>query len=318
MVNWQPGASLEALQKRASLLTQIRNFFAEKNVMEVETPALASAPATDLHIQSLFTEIDFGNGQQRLYLQTSPEFAMKRLLAAHKKSIFQVGKAFRHDPITAQHNPEFTMLEWYQPGYTLHQLMDEVAELFSLLFKCTEIPRFTYRELFEKFLEINPHQASTDELSTLVHKTIEYSGEKLDQSDCLHLLMSEKIEPNLPQLCFIYDYPQVQASLSVTEKNEEGDEVAKRFEVYGQGIELANGYFELVDAREQKQRFEQDNLARKRIGLEEYPVDEKLIAALEHGMPSCSGVAVGIDRLLMAMHKISHIDEVISFTTPRA
>lgn len=318
MVNWQPGASLDILRKRAELLAQLREFFAEKNILEVETPVLANAPVTDLHIQSLFSEIDLGQGPQTYYLQTSPEFAMKRLLAAHAESIYQIGKVFRHDPVSKQHNPEFTLLEWYRPGFSLEQLMGEVAELLCTLLQCEAMPKYSYRELFEKHLAINPHNIDSQELAELANSKIDISSKDLSDTDYLQLLMSALIEPELPVSCFVYDYPSEQASLAAIDHNAEKDLVAKRFEVYYRGMELANGYYELVDAEEQRARFEADNKQRAQQGLDVYPLDEKFLAAMEAGIPACAGVAFGIDRLFMAMHGIDDIDLALSFSTPRA
>jgi lysyl-tRNA synthetase class 2 len=317
MSNWQPGASLEILRHRADLLAKLRAFFAGKEILEVETPALARAPVTDLHIQSLTTEILDTNTIKTFYLQTSPEFAMKRLLAFNAEPIYQIAKVFRQDPLTKHHNPEFTLLEWYRPGFTMGQLMDEVAELLRSLLACDSMPAFSYRELFEKYLRINPHRVRSDELLALTQRQLELSTTDLTDTDCLQLLMFAVIEPALPEFCFVYDYPKAQASLSVIELDSDEDQVAKRFEVYCRGMELANGYLELTDAQEQRKRFEQDNALREKKGLDVYPLDEKFLSALESGLPVCSGVALGIDRLLMAMHELTNIDQAISFTLER-
>ena len=317
MSNWQPGTSLEILRHRADLLAKLRAFFAGKEILEVETPALARAPVTDLHIQSLTTEILDTNTIKTFYLQTSPEFAMKRLLAFNAEPIYQIAKVFRQDPLTKHHNPEFTLLEWYRPGFTMGQLMDEVAELLRSLLACDSMPAFSYRELFEKYLRINPHRVRSDELLALTQRQLELSTTDLTDTDCLQLLMFDVIEPALPEFCFVYDYPKAQASLSVIELDSDEDQVAKRFEVYCRGMELANGYLELTDAQEQRKRFEQDNALRKKKGLDVYPLDEKFLSALESGLPVCSGVALGIDRLLMAMHELTNIDQAISFTLER-
>jgi lysyl-tRNA synthetase class 2 len=317
MSNWQPGTSLEILRHRADLLAKLRAFFAGKEILEVETPALARAPVTDLHIQSLTTEILDTNTIKTFYLQTSPEFAMKRLLAFNAEPIYQIAKVFRQDPLTKHHNPEFTLLEWYRPGFTMGQLMDEVAELLRSLLACDSMPAFSYRELFEKYLRINPHRVRSDELLALTQRQLELSTTDLTDTDCLQLLMFAVIEPALPEFCFVYDYPKAQASLSVIELDSDEDQVAKRFEVYCRGMELANGYLELTDAQEQRKRFEQDNALREKKGLDVYPLDEKFLSALESGLPVCSGVALGIDRLLMAMHELTNIDQAISFTLER-
>ena len=195
--------------------------------------------------------------------------------------------------------------------------MDEVGELLVPLLESDSFPKFSYRELFETHLNINPHQVGAEEISSIAQERIELSVSELEKTDYLQLLMTTVIEPQLPPTCFVYDYPKEQASLAVIEKNVARDIVAKRFEVYCQGMELANGYYELIDVAEQRRRFEADNNARQAHGLEVYPIDEKFLAALESGMPSCSGVALGIDRLFMAMHNIEYIDQVISFSLDR-
>ena len=318
MVNWQPGASLDNLKKRAELLAYLRAFFTKKEVLEIDTPILANAPVTDLHIKSLITNINLGNEKKTLYLQTSPEFAMKRLLAAYSKPIYQIGKVFRDDPVSNKHNPEFTMLEWYRPGFTLDSLMGEVEELLCPLLLCKNIPKFSYRSLFEKYFGVNPHTISSDELLKLANSLIDFSGPNFSSTDYLQLLMCEVIEPDLPEACFVFDYPKEQASLSVIQINDEGDVVAKRFEVYSRGIELANGYFELIDANEQRKRFEADNDVRKKLGLEIHPLDEKFLAAMKSGIPACSGVALGVDRLFMAVQELDNIDKALSFSLERA
>lgn len=318
MVSWHPGASLDNLENRAKLLKYLRAFFAKKNIIEIETPVLANAPVTDLHISSLTTKINHGGEIKTFYLQTSPEFAMKRLLAAYSEPIYQICKVFRHDPVTKLHNPEFTLLEWYRPGFKLEQLIEEVEELLCPLLQCESIPKYSYRELFEKHFSKNPHTIGSNELAKLTHSLIDINERNLNRTDHLQLLMSTIIEPNLPEYCFVLDYPKDQASLSVIEFNEQNDLVAKRFEVYCKGRELANGYFELIDAIEQRKRFEQDNNVRKQQGLELHPLDEKLLAAMEAGLPDCSGVALGVDRLFMVVHEIEDIDQALSFSFERA
>jgi lysyl-tRNA synthetase class 2 len=243
---------------------------------------------------------------------------MKRLLASGSGSIYQIAKAFRQEEKGAIHNIEFTLLEWYRLSYSLDQLMAELEELVQEVLGCGPISRLSYREIFRQHLQIDPHEILLEELQQLAKSEIDLSGSDLSKTDYLQLLLSNSIEPKLPPYCIIYDYPLEQAALATLATDGHGVVVAKRFELFGHGMELANGYFELSDAAEQRARFEKDNAARKEKELQAYDVDEKLIAALESGLPSCSGVAVGVDRLLMLLVEAKNISEVISFDSERA
>lgn len=318
MPDWKPDASVELLRTRAKTLSKIRNFFAERNVLEVETPLLAHSTATDVYIQSLSVDPLSTRSEEILYLQTSPEFPMKRLLGAGAGPIYQICKAFRQGEKSAQHNPEFTMLEWYQPGYSMSDLMDEVEQLVQCLLNCEMVPRFSYRDIFFKHFDFDPHSISLEDLKLLTNKKMDLSSDDLEKTDFLQLLMGKFIEPELPGHCFIYDYPVDQAALAVVEDDRLGVPVAKRFELFCRGMEIANGYFELLDPVEQRARFEADIEKRHAQNLPAYPIDEKLIAALESGIPSCAGVALGVDRLIMLVSKSSDIRDVVSFTTDRA
>lgn len=313
MADWRTSASPEILKLRAWMLAEVRRFFAEREVLEVETPLLDTSAVTDVHIQSFEVGTKNNSLKQALFLQTSPEYAMKRMLSAGSGAIYQICKAFRREERTRQHNPEFTLLEWYQPGYSMEALMDEVEALIQCLLQTEALPRFSYRELFQTHLELDPHDITLDELKSRSAGLLEVTGENLDITDYLQLLMSQKIEPRLPPHCFVYDYPSAQAALAVIEKDTEGNSVAKRFELYCGGMELANGYYELTDAVEQRQRFARDQARRRVLGLPEFPVDEMLLAALDSGLPSCAGVALGLDRLLMVLAGESDIGEVLSF-----
>jgi len=354
MTTWRPTASVEALRIRAGVLAAIRLFFADRGVLEVETPLLAAAPVTDLHLQAMSCRYR-GPGHddgRELWLQTSPEFAMKRLLAAGSGPIYQLCKAFRDGEAGSRHNPEFTMLEWYRPGWDHHRLMDEVADLLTAVLGdgrgtdnkaglnrrvglapppgvATAISgsgsgsgseRITYREVFQHHIGIDPHSTPTHELATRASALLGGSAPDLgdDRDGWLDLLMSHVIEPRLglngPS--FIYDYPASQAALS---RIRPGDPpVAERFEAYIAGIELANGYHELTDPTEQQRRFEADLAARRDTGLPQVPIDERLLAALEAGMPDCAGVALGVDRLVMLAAGAERIEEVIAFPIDRA
>jgi lysyl-tRNA synthetase class 2 len=257
--------------------------------------------------------------RQPRYLQTSPEYAMKRLLAAHGEPVFQIGKAFRDGEAGARHNPEFTLLEWYRPGVGHHQLMDEVTDLVRLCLGERPLHKRSYRQLFLELLEVDPFTASIDQLEAVARKHLDPGTLSGDRDLWLDLLMSHLIEPQLaaPGMCFVYDYPASQAALS---RLVPADDVivGQRFELYVDGMELANGYFELTDADEQRQRFEQDNLRRREHGLSERPLDERLLAAMSHGLPSCSGVALGVDRLLMLVTGVTDIREVLAFDWERS
>lgn len=318
MTNWKPGAPAVMLAARADLLAQIRKFFAARKVLEVETPILARATASDFHIQSWKTENSWGQNNQALYLQTSPEYAMKRLLASGSGAIYQLGKAFRFEEISDRHNPEFTLLEWYQPGYSLCQLMNEVEALVHLVTTVTDIRRFSYRELFQQNLGIDPHQALTDDLEQLVKSEISLVAQGLSRTDYLQLILSEIIEPAMQGNWFLYDYPEDQAALAQVKLDAAGVKVAQRFELFCSGMEIANGYFELTDPVEQRRRFESDLDKRQQADRGLVPIDENLIAALESGLPDCAGVALGVDRLLMIATGAKSISEVISFTTDLA
>lgn len=311
---WQATASWGALQQRAKTLSEIRSFFSERNVLEVDTPVLMRGATTDLFLDSISADVEVSGKTERLYLQTSPEFALKRLLATHRQSIFQIAKSFRNGEAGVRHNPEFTMLEWYRPGFTLQELMTEVAELVTLLLSVRPVRFDSYRNLFARYVDCDPFLASMDELRALsLEKTgCDMTGES--RESCLDLLMSHCVEPHLGrnEFSFVYDFPAGQAALSKVEVVD-GVPVAKRFELYIDGAEIANGYDELLDAEEQARRFEMDNAGRVKQGKPELPWDKKLVAALEAGLPECCGVALGIERLLMVRYGYQNISDVIAF-----
>lgn len=329
--DWRPTATLEALRRRAALLAEIRAFFAERGVLEVDTPALCSRGVTDLHLHNLscrvelpFEESDGGDGRGRtFYLQTSPEFAMKRLLAAGSGPIFQICKAFRDGEAGRLHQPEFTMLEWYRPGFDHHALMDEMDALLAAVLGAASAERVPYGELFEQKLGIDPHRAAPADLRVAAERAgVDAVGmDDADRDTWLHLLLSCVIEPELGRgrPTFVHDFPASQAALAKVRRGAAGlPDVAERFEVYIEGIELANGYHELTAAAEQRRRFESDLAARRAAGLPEPPVDERLLAALEADMPPCAGVALGVDRLLMVVLGAGRIDEIVAFPASRA
>ncbi len=317
-MTWRPSADLGQLRARAALLARIRQFFAERHVLEVETPLLAGSGVTDPAIEPLVVERGASLAAPR-YLQTSPEYAMKRLLARDGEPIFQLARAFRDGEAGARHNPEFTLLEWYRPGFDHHRLMAEVAELVRHCLGERALHKRSYRSLFGELLALDPFTASAAELAAAAHRHIDTGTLAGDRDLWLDLLMSHLIEPQLAALgmVLVYDYPASQAALSrVVEVD--GFRVGQRFELYVDGLELANGYFELGDAGEQRLRFEADNARRREHGLPERPLDEHLLAALAHGLPDCSGVALGVDRLLMLATGVSDIRRVLAFDWARA
>ena len=317
MVNWQPGASLATLRQRAKLLSIVRKFFADRDILEIETPLLSSATATDVHLTSLTTKLTNLIESKTYFLQTSPEFAMKRLLANDVGPIFQICKAFRGDSLTSLHNPEFSILEWYRPGFEMEKLMDEVADLIDATIGVSKITRLSYLEIFKGKLGVNPHVCSLEELAELANSRIDINSCDLNFSDYLDLVMTTLIEPELPEYCFVFDYPKSQAALSDVESDADGNVIAKRFELYCRGMEIANGYLELTDPVEQRRRSETDNANRSDKGLPQLPIDENLIAALDAGMPKTSGVALGLDRLLMIIDEINDIDKALAFSIKR-
>lgn len=340
MSDWEPSASIETLRARAQLLARVRAFFAERNVLEVETPMLGQGGSTDVHLASLSAEARTPAGRQRLWLQTSPEFHMKRLLAAGSGPIFQLAKSFRDGEVGGRHNIEFTMLEWYRPGFSLPALMDETAALIRTILPSSVLPpsvlseapsaskrygilkRYAYRELFHTHLDIDPFTSSLERLRKLAAERGFMSAHALadePRDTCLDLLMSMVIEPTLgkDELVAVVDYPASQAALARRHLDTHGDWVASRFELYLNGVELANGYDELTDANEQRARFEADNAERRELGFSEVDVDTRLVAALEHGLPEGSGVALGMDRLIQLALGKPRLSDVISFDTTR-
>lgn len=299
------------------MLADIRAFFAARHVLEVDTPLLCSSGVTDPSLEPLLVERGNSLTAPR-YLQTSPEYAMKRLLAAGSGPIYQIAHAFRDDESGRRHNPEFTLLEWYRPDMDHLALMDEVAVLVGELLAREGSSKYSYRELFEEFVAIDPFTATLAELEVAAQKVTDAGSLQGPREFWLDMLMTHAIEPALADsgMVFVYDYPARQAALArIVEVN--GVNVGQRFELYVDGVELANGYCELTDPTEQRQRFEDDNQRRREAGIRELPIDEKLLAAMASGLPDCSGVALGIDRLLMLVTGIDDIGRVQSFSWDR-
>ena len=308
-MNWQPSASLDAIRQRARIYRQIRAFFNTRGCLEVDTPVLMPTTGTDVNIDSL----EVAGVDPSLYLQTSPEYAMKRLLTAGSGSIFQICHAFRKGEAGRRHNPEFSMLEWYRVGYDYQQLMDEIELLITTLSlsRC-EFQRLSYRELFRQSLQLEIDVITIEALRERCEKLVPGTdSSELDTDQCLDLLLAMAIAPTLQGYLFVYDYPLSQAALA--RPSERDASVAERFELFYNGLELANGFSELTDAAQQRARFEEDNRVRRSRGLRQLEIDERLLAALESGMEDCAGVALGLDRLLMVLLELDSIDEVLTF-----
>ena len=295
---------------RSNLYSEIRAYFLSESVLEVEVPTLGVGGATDPYLASF----QCSEAGQSFYLQTSPEFFLKRLLCRGSGDVFTLCKSFRSGEAGARHNPEFTMLEWYRLGFQLQELIDDVLSLLRYTGVDLPVSTFSYGELFQQFVGVNPHQASTDELQNALARWDADLSAQLEHSAALDFLFTHAVESNLPAGCVVIsDYPACQAALAKVQVDSNGDQVARRFELYINGMELANGYAELTDANEQAKRFEGDNQRRLQLGLPEVTADLSLVTALRKGMPECAGVAVGVDRLLMLLTGHSRIEECLLF-----
>ncbi len=301
-----------ALHRRAALYALIRAFFVDRTVLEVETPILSTGANTDPNIQSFSTRFS-GRGAGQRWLRTSSEFAQKRLLAAGIGDCYELGRVFRDGEAGSRHNPEFTMLEWYRLCRDHRWLAGETVELIRAALgsvgKSVDVCETTYRELFQSTIGIDPFSDDDDVLrAALGENAIDPRG--LSRDDWLDLLLTHRIQPSFPRhrITVVIDYPPTQCALAQVRNG-----VAERFEVYVGTHELANGYHELTDAADQRRRFERDNARRRERGLVELPIDEHLLAALERGMPACAGVALGVERLLMAMLDTNDIADVLAF-----
>ena len=301
----------QQLQDRARMYQNIRAFFDGQGFLEVDTPLLGISSNSDSHIHSIKASVMGGT----VYLQTSPEFAMKRLLAEGSGSIYQICHAFRDEEKGRLHNPEFSLLEWYSLGFNYRQLMDQVESLLgSLLQQPARIPRMAYFDCFQQVLGLDLVEAGADQCREAVIAHIPgVDTQALSRDDCLDLLMSQVVAKTLKGFNFIYDYPASQAALARIKPDNPC--CAERFELFHDELELANGFSELTDPAEQRRRFEQDNLQRQRQGRETIPLDEAFLQALETGLPDCAGVAIGLDRLLMVLGKCNSIDQVLTLDT---
>ena len=317
-IDFKPTCDIQALKARAKLYRQIRQFFIERDVLEVETPILSQAGVTDVHLASVQAQRHVHGKKQTHYLQTSPEFAMKRLLASGSGAIYQICKVFRDDEHGRKHNSEFTMLEWYRPQFSLKDLMLEVTDLLNVVlaerFGEVRPTVLSYKHAFIDRLDLNPLQATLQQLKDAAHRV----GLNLDLGDdrlaYIDLLFSHMVEPSLgfDTPVFLTDFPPELASLAKTKLDEDGELVAARFELYIEGLELANAYDELIDAEVLRSRFQADNAEREKLGLYVMPIDEYLLAALPN-MSECAGIALGIDRLLMVVMNQMKLEKVITF-----
>jgi len=317
-----PALRGDALRLRARLFALIRAFFAERGVLEVETPMLSAAGNTEPNIESFsatFTGPVEGGARER-WLRTSPEHALKRLLAAGVGDCYELGRVFRNGEAGGRHNPEFTMLEWYRVGWDHRRLIGETVELVAAALasvgRRAEVAEFTYAELFERMLGLDPHHAGIDALQAALGD-VRIEAEGLARDDWLDLLVTHRLQPAFPRgrITVVRDFPASQCALA---RVRAGDPpVAERFELYLGPHELANGYHELTDAVEQRARFERDNARRRARGQREMPIDERFLAALAH-VPPCAGVALGVERLLMGLAGTDDIREVIAFPFAQA
>jgi lysyl-tRNA synthetase class 2 len=322
MKDWKPTAPAKALRLRADVYALVRRFFAERGVLEVETPVLSAAGNTDPNIQSL--SLDFvgpkAAGEPRRWLRTSPEFALKRLLAAGVGDCYELGRVFRDGEAGRRHNPEFTMLEWYRVGWDHHRLMDETAELLkaamALVGRRASVREFSFRQLYQERFGFDPFTAPEEVLRSPL-QVFDIDPRGLTRDDWLDLLMTHLIQPSIPpsRILLVYDYPASQCALARLRPGE--PPVAERFEAYLGPLEIANGYHELGDATEQRTRFHADVARRQARGAAAPPLDERLLAALPK-MPACAGVALGVDRLLMALAGTDRIADVLAFPFDRA
>jgi len=309
--DWKSTATQKNLQLRAELYARIRAFFASRHILEVETPLLCQHTVTDPHIESFIVPIPHADTPTHYYLQTSPEYAMKRLLAAGSGPIYQITKSFRVGESGHQHNPEFTMLEWYRPDFNHHDLMDEINDFLQCTVDMKSAERISYQQLFLDYLNIDPFEINLAQLKELISKNnINIDVSDIDHDTALQILLSHLIEPSMgfETPLFLYDFPPSQAALSIIKNG-----VAQRFELYINGSEIANGFHELTDAAEQQKRFEKNQRDRKNNHQAIPEIDHYFIDALKAGLPHCAGVAMGVDRLLMCYVKTKDIQDVISF-----
>ncbi len=318
-MNWQANTSQQTRKQRAQLLTQIRHYFHQQQVMEVETPALSQSGNTDPFIESF--QVQVSSQETKRYLHTSPEYPMKRLLADDSGDIYQICKVWRKGEFGKSHNPEFTLLEWYRVGFSYHQLIEDVSKLLHLVFSSTPIKLnkidniVSYQDLFLEKFGFNPHIASLETLIICATKHIDnLSLDDLDEQALLDALLTHCIEPDFDSnnLTFVIDYPASQSALANI-RQEENYPVAERFEVYLGQTELGNGYQEETDYQRNKEILQNENKARIKKQLETVTEDQFFLEATKNNIPYCSGVAIGVDRVLMCLSNEDSIQKVINF-----
>lgn len=307
---WQPRASLAALKQRARTLSLIRGFFQQRDLLEIDVPVLGSYSVTDPSLTPIQARVNNCVG----YLQTSPEYFLKRMLAADYGSLFYLGKAFRDQEYGARHQPEFTMLEWYQLGFDDKQLITETLALMAELLPDKPQIHTTYGALFDSEFGLNPHAASCQQLAELARQRCSVSFADADRNTWLDLLFSHCLEPNLVGVTVVSDYPASQSALARCAEDNQGDWVARRFEVFVDGLEIGNGYWELIDVDELQARLTNDTEHRRQRGLPAIEPDPMLLAAQSHGLPDCAGIAMGVDRIIMAQLGVKTIAETLAFT----
>ncbi|AIZ80171.1 elongation factor P--(R)-beta-lysine ligase [Actinobacillus equuli subsp. equuli] len=319
-IEWKPTASIQNLIKRSQIMAEIRQFFKDRGVLEVETPALSEFSVTDVHLSTFSTQFlsPFASEAKTLHLMTSPEYHMKRLLAAGSGSIFQLCRVFRNEEAGKRHNPEFTMLEWYRPHFDMYRLINEVDDLLQQILDCEPAESYSYQFVFQTYVGLDPLSATRAQLVEKARKHGFPCEDDENRDTLLQFLFSEIVEANIgkERPTAVYHFPSSQAALA--QISSEDHRVAERFEVYYKGLELANGFHELSDAKEQMRRFEQDNVQRAQMGLPAQQLDTRFLAALKAGIPNCSGVALGVDRLMMIAMNAEKIDEVMAFGVENA
>jgi lysyl-tRNA synthetase class 2 len=321
VTDWRPTANLDALRLRARLYATIRAFFAERAVLEVETPVLSVAGNTDANIESFSLEFSgrTEGAPRTRWLRTSPEFPLKRLLAAGVGDCYELGRVFRNGEAGGRHNPEFTMLEWYRVGWDHLRLVEETVALvrgaLALVGRDATVEITTFRDLYRDRLGIDPFTAHETALRASLGD-VRIDPEGLTRDDWLDLLMTHRLQPMFDRhaILVVHDWPASQCALArIRAGRGDASDVAERFELYLGPLELANGYHELTDAAEQRARFERDHALRAARGSVRPPLDEGLLAAMSAGLPACAGVALGIERLLMALLGTDRIADVLAF-----
>jgi lysyl-tRNA synthetase class 2 len=318
--DWQPTAGIEALRLRARLSAAMRAFFAERGVLEVETPVLSRGGNTEPNIAPFSLEFSgrTDGAPRTRWLRTSPEYALKRLLAAGVGDCYELGRVFRDGEAGGRHNPEFTMLEWYRVGWDHRRLAEETADLvraaLALVDRDARLEHVAYRDLYRERLGLDPFVATEDALRAALGDVV-VDPRGLVRDDWLDLLMTHRLQPGFDPavMLAVHDWPATQCALARLRHGADGIAVAERFELYLGPVELANGYHELTDVAEQRARFERDLVVRGGRGAAQPPLDEAFLAALAHGLPTCAGVALGVDRLLMAMLGTERIADVLAF-----